>query len=204
MAEAPLTRITLLARIKNADDIEAWGEFAKLYGPVVYGFARKRGLQDADAADVVQDVLRSVARNAERLEYDPTRGTFRGWLYTISRNKIYNFLTANKRRARGVGDATSQERLEAIADPDDDADHQWEVEYQRRLSAKAMDRIKHEFQPNTWRAFWGTAVEGRNATDVGEQLKLSAGAVYVAKSRVLARLRDEVQQLIAESEPLGG
>ena len=203
MAEAPLTRITLLSRIKNADDASAWGEFAKLYGPVVYGFARKRGLQDADAADVVQDVLRSVARNAERMDYDPERGTFRGWLYTVARNKIYNFLTATKRRARGAGDVNSQERLEAIADPDDDADHQWELEYQRRLSAKAMDRIKHEFQPNTWQAFWGTAVEGRSATDVGEQLKLTAGAVYVAKSRVLARLRDEVKQLIAESDVWG-
>jgi RNA polymerase sigma-70 factor (ECF subfamily) len=203
MAEAPLTRITLLARIKNADDVSAWGEFAKLYGPVVYGFARKRGLQDADAADVVQDVLRSVARNAERMDYDPERGTFRGWLYTVARNKIYNFLTATKRRVRGAGDVNSQERLESIADPDDDADHQWELEYQRRLSAKAMDRIKHEFQPNTWQAFWGTAVEGRSATDVGKQLKLSAGAVYVAKSRVLARLRDEVKQLIAESDTWG-
>jgi len=203
MAEAPLTRITLLARIKNPDNVEAWGEFARLYGPVVYGFARKRGLQDADAADVVQDVLRSVARNAERMEYDPEKGTFRGWLYTVARNKIYNFLNASKRRARGVGDVTSQERLEAIADPDDDAERIWELEYQRRLSATAMDRIKHEFQPNTWEAFWGTAVEGRNATEVGEQLKLTAGAVYVAKSRVLARLRNEVQQLIAETDSWG-
>ncbi len=203
MAEAPLTRITLLVRIKNADDVEAWVEFAKLYGPVVYGFARKRGLQDADAADVVQDVLRSVARNADRMDYDPNRGTFRGWLYTVARNKIYNFLTATKRRARGTGDVNSQERLESIADPDDDADHQWEVEYQRTISAKAMDRIRHEFQPNTWQAFWGTAVEGKNATEVGAELNLSAGAVYVAKSRVLARLRVEVQELIAEADALG-
>ena len=203
MAEAPLTRITLLNRIKDAEDVEAWVEFARLYGPVVYGFARKRGLQDADAADVVQDVLRSVARNAERMDYDPERGTFRGWLYTVARNKIYNFLTASKRRARAAGDVNSQERLEAIADPDDDADHQWEVEYQRRLSAKAMDRVKHEFQPNTWSAFWGTAVEGRNATEVGEELKLTAGAVYVAKSRVLARLKLEVQRLIAEADAWG-
>ena len=77
MAEPPLTRVTLLNRLKDGADVDAWREFVHLYGPVVYGFARKRGLQDADAADLMQEVLRSVARNAERMEYDPKRGTFR-------------------------------------------------------------------------------------------------------------------------------
>jgi RNA polymerase sigma factor (sigma-70 family) len=200
MAEAPLTRATLLARLKNADDVESWGEFARLYGPVVYGFARKRGLQDADAADVVQDVLRSVARNAHRMEYDPKKGTFRGWLYTVARNKIFNFLTANKKRAKGVGDESSQERLETIADPDEPGEKLWELEYQRRLSAKALEKVKDEFQPSTWQAFYGTAVEGKGAEEVGKTLKLTPGAVYVAKSRVLARLRDEVQKMMAEAD----
>lgn len=200
MAEAPLTRATLLARIKDSDDSGAWTEFVQLYGPVVYGFARKRGLQDSDAADMVQEVLRSVARNADRMEYDPKRGTFRGWLYTVTRNKIYNFLSSQKRRPRATGDTTSQERLESYADPSNEAEADWELEYQRRLSAKAMDRVKHEFQPATWEAFLGTAVEGRPAVEVGAALKMTSGAVYVAKSRVLARLRDEVQKLMAEAE----
>ena len=200
MAEAPLTRATLLVRLKDSEDAGAWTEFVQLYGPVVYGFARKRGLQDSDAADMVQEVLRSVARNAERMEYDPKRGTFRGWLYTVTRNKIYNFLSSQKRRPRATGDTTSQERLESYADPSNEAEADWELEYQRRLSAKAMDRVKHEFQPATWEAFLGTAVEGRPAQEVGETLKMTSGAVYVAKSRVLARLRDEVQKLMAEAE----
>jgi len=201
MAEAPLTRITLLTRLKNAGDTQAWTEFVHLYGPVVYGFARKRGLQDADAADLMQEVLRSVARNASKMEYDPKRGTFRGWLYTVTRNKIYNFLSSQKNRARGVGDSAAHERLEAIPDRNaEDPDADWDLEYQRRLSAKAMDRVKVEFQSNTWRAFWGTAVEGRPAGEVGVELGMSPGAVYVARSRVLSRLRDEVQRLQAESE----
>lgn len=200
MAEAPITRATLLVRIKNAGDIAAWTEFVNLYGPVVYGFARKRGLQDADAADLVQDVLRSVARNAERMDYDPKRGTFRGWLYTVTRNKIYNFLTANKNRPKAVGDSAAHERLDSLPDKADEHEHEWELEYQRRISARAMDRVKHEFQPATWQAFWGTAVDGRSAQDVGAELKMSPGAVYVAKSRVLARLREEAQQLMAENE----
>src|SRR5205085_2808397 len=157
---------------------------------------RNRGLQDAEAADLMQEVLRSVARNAVKLEYDPARGTFRGWLYTITRNNIYNILTAGNNKAKAVGDSASQERLENTPDRNgDDADREWEIEYQRRLSAQAMDRVKREFQPNTWKAFWGTAVEDRGADEVGKDLKMSVAAVYVAKSRVIARLREEVQVL---------
>lgn len=199
MAEAPLTRATLLARIRDGHDADAWREFLHLYGPVVYGFARNRGLQDADAADLMQEVLRSVARNANKMEYDPKRGTFRGWLYTVTRNKVYNFLNGQRNRPRAAGDSSAQERLDAIPDRDE-AGADWELEYQRQLSAKAMDRVKGEFQKSTWAAFWGTAVEGRTPVAVGAELKMSTGAVYVAKSRVIARLRDEVKKLEAEAE----
>ncbi len=113
MAEPPLTRVTLLTRLKDGRDADAWREFVHLYGPVVYRFARNRGLQDADAADLMQDVMRSVARNAHRMEYDPKKGTFRGWLYTVTRNKIYNFLSSQRNRPRGTGDSDAQERLDA-------------------------------------------------------------------------------------------
>lgn len=199
MAEPPLTRVTLLARIRDGRDTAAWGEFVQLYGPVVYRFARNRGLQDADAADLMQDVLRSVARNAHRMDYDPKRGTFRGWLYTVTRNKIYNFLSAQRNRPRGTGDTDAHERLDATPAREDEnagPDAEWEKEYQRRLSAVAMEKVKDEFQARTWRAFWETAVEGKSAADVGAGLKMTAGAVYVAKSRVLARLRDEVQKMM--------
>lgn len=199
MAEAPLTRATLLARIRDGRDTEAWREFLRLYGPVVYGFARNRGLQDADAADLMQEVLRSVARNANKMEYDPKRGTFRGWLYTVTRNKVYNFLNGQRHRPKASGDSSAQERLDSIPDRDE-AGNDWELEYQRQLSAKAMERVKGEFQKSTWAAFWGTAVDGRTPQEVGAELKMSTGAVYVAKSRVIARLREEVKKLEAEAE----
>lgn len=201
MAEPPLTRVSLLNRLKDGKDTLAWTDFVRLYGPVIYGFARKRGLQDADAADLMQEVMRSVARNVEKLDYDPNRGTFRGWLYTVTRNKIYNFLSAQKNRTRAVGDSANHERLEAIPDPaNNEAEADWDREYQRRMSARAMERVKGEFQVNTWDAFWGTAVEGRPAGEVGAALRMTAGAVYVAKSRVLSRLRDEVHRLQSEAE----
>ena len=201
MAEPPLTRVTLLTRLRDGRDGDAWREFFDLYGPVVYRFARNRGLQDADAADLMQDVLRSVARNAPRMEYDPKRGTFRGWLYTVTRNKINNFLSSQRHRPKAIGDSDAHERLEAVAAREEDGpDAEWEREYQQRLTDRAMDLVKSEFQPATWQAFWGTAVEGKPAGEVGSGLKMSPGAVYVAKSRVLARLRDEVRRMLDEED----
>lgn len=202
LAEPPLTSVTLLTRLKYASDVDAWREFVHLYGPVVNGFARKRGLQDADAADLMQEVLRSVARNIGKLVYDPSLGTFRGWLYTVTRNKFFNFLSAQKNQTRGSGDPSIQARLDDIIARTDDWAEDWEREYQRRLSAKAMDLIRKEFQSNSWKAFWGTAVVGRPAQDIGAELGMTTGAVYVAKSRVLARLREEVKQLQGEADGL--
>jgi RNA polymerase sigma-70 factor (ECF subfamily) len=191
--------VTLLTRIKDGSDAAAWREFVHLYGPVVYGFARKRGLQDADAADLMQEVLRSVARNAGKMEYDPARGTFRGWLFTVTRNKIYNFLNGQRNRPRGSGDPDARARLEAIPDRSDDRDGDWESEYRRRLTDRAMGQVRGEFQVSTWKAFWGTAVDGRPTREVAAELRLTLGSVYIAKSRVLARLREEVQRLQTEA-----
>jgi RNA polymerase sigma factor (sigma-70 family) len=196
MLDAPLTRASLLVRIRDGRDQEAWRQFVQVYAPVVYGFARQRGLQDADAADVMQDVLRSVAGAAARLNYDPTRGSFRGWLYTVARNKIFNFLEAGRHRlGRGSGDSGAREQLEALAGPEWGLAESWDREHERSLAALAMDRVRGEVQGPTWQAFWQTAVEGRSAREAGAALGMTAGAVYVARSRVLSRLRDEVQRL---------
>ncbi|HEX4131971.1 MAG TPA: sigma-70 family RNA polymerase sigma factor [Pirellulales bacterium] len=197
--DSPLTRASLLVQIRDGNNQSAWREFLALYGPVVYGFARRRGLQDADAADVMQDVMRSVSSAIGRLDYDPKQGTFRGWLFTVTRNKVFNFLSARRVRPRGSGDTTTNRLLDMQSD-DHDGDAEWEMEYQRRLAALAMERIKAEFQEKTWRAFWLTAVEGAAVTDVVAELGLSAGAVYVAKSRVLARLKDEVDAMRRQEE----
>ena len=197
--DSPLTRASLLVQLRDGANQGAWQEFVKLYGPIVYGFARKRGLQDADAADLMQDVMRSVSGAIGRLDYDRRQGTFRGWLFTITRNKMFNFLSARRVRPQGSGDTATNRLLETHPDASDGVDD-WEVEYQRRLAALAMEHVKHEFQETTWRAFWLTAVDGRSAADAAAQTGLSAGAVYVAKSRVLARLKDEVETLRRQEE----
>jgi RNA polymerase sigma-70 factor (ECF subfamily) len=192
--DSPLTRASLLVQLRDGANEEAWREFTNLYAPVIYGFARKRGLQDADAADLMQDVLRSISAAISRLDYDRGRGTFRGWLFTVTRNKIYNFLSARRIRPQGTGDSSTNRLLASHPETDDSPDV-WETEYQRRLASLAMDHIKHEFQENTWRAFWLAAVEGVPVADVAQQVGMTAGAIYVAKSRVLARLKEEVEQM---------
>ena len=199
MANDLPTRPSLLVRLRDLKDQAAWREFVDLYCPLVYKFARKRGLQNSDAADLTQIVLQAVSGAIKRLDYDPRKGTFRGWLFTITRNKIFNFFTARKIRPQGSGDTTTNRLLDAQPG-EAGGDDAWELEYQRRLAALAMDRIKSEFQDKTWQAFWLTAVEGQSATDVGRRVGLSPGAIYVAKSRVLARLKDEVETLRQQEE----
>lgn len=192
--DSPLTRASLLVQIRAGSNHAAWQEFVKLYGPVIYGFARKRGLQDADAADLMQDVMRSISAAIGRLEYDRQHGTFRGWLFTITRNKIFNFLSARRIRPQGTGDSATNQILNSHPD-DQDGSAAWEMEYQRRLASLAMEQIKSEFQDNTWKAFWLTSVEGASAAEASKQLGLSPGAIYVAKSRVLARLKAVVETI---------
>jgi RNA polymerase sigma-70 factor (ECF subfamily) len=199
VGDSPPTRASLLVQLRDGANHAAWQEFIKVYGPVVYGFARKRGLQDADAADLMQDVMRSVSVAIGRLDYDRNQGTFRGWLFTITRNKVFNFLSARRIRPQGSGDTTTN-RLLAEHPDENDGSEAWEMEYQRRLAALAMERVKGEFQENTWRAFWLTAVEGLAVPDVSSQVGLSAGAIYVAKSRVLARLKEEVESMRLQEE----
>ena len=194
MSALPVTRASLLVRIQDPSDAQAWRQFFDLYAPVVYGFARKRGLQDADAADLMQDVLRSVVTAAGRLDYDPAKGTFRGWLFSVTRNKIFNFLDKQRRQARGSGDSGAHRRLDELPAREDDQ-AEFDRDYERRRFAWAADRVRDEFHNSTWQAFWMTSVDGLSAKDAGSKLRMSPGAVYVAKSRVIARLREEIETL---------
>ncbi len=194
MADALLTRASLLARLSDPKDREAWRQFVDLYGSLIYGFARRRGLQDADAADLTQEVFLAVARSAGHWQYDPQRGTFRGWLYGITRNKIAKLLERRHSQPVGSGDSNAQQRLAQEPSPGPDQEAVWEQEFQQQLFRVAADRVRDSFAPATWKAFWKTAVEGRNAAEVAAELGMSVGAVYVAKSRVLARLTEQIQE----------
>lgn len=184
------TRPSLLVRIRDFRDELAWGEFSKLYTPLIYRFARSSGLQDADASLVTQDVLVTVARTIHRFEYNPQNGSFRGWLKVVTRSRLSDFLQAQGRHLSGSGDSGT---LAAINEkPDPSQSDLWEREYRRSLFEWAVERIRCDFEPSTWQAFWQTSVDGEGAGVVAEAVGLSIGAVYIARSRVLARLRSEI------------
>jgi RNA polymerase sigma-70 factor (ECF subfamily) len=193
MADFPLTRASLLLRLRDPQDGEAWRQFVDLYAPLVYGYARKQGLQDADAADLSQDVLRAVVGAVGRLEYDQNRGAFRNWLFTIARRKLLNRRAASGSRMRGSGDTVTQRLLEQCPAPGDESE--WETEWQRCLLAWAYEEVRRGVGDVTWQAFWKTAVDGLPGKQAAAELGLSVGAVYLARRRVLGRLKELIQSV---------
>src|SRR5437588_470903 len=131
MNSSPHTRPSLLVRLRDTADHEAWRQLVELYAPLVYRFLRRRNLQDADAADLTQEVLRGVAGAIDRFEYDPGRGSFRGWLFTVARNKLHTFLKQQDCRRRHVEEIEDEHLLQE-PDPHDEAEL-WEQEYRQRL-----------------------------------------------------------------------
>jgi RNA polymerase sigma factor (sigma-70 family) len=194
MAEIPATRASLLIRLRNPQDEAAWTEFVNLYGPLLYGYARKQGLQDADAADMGQEVLIAVAGAIGRLEYDPRCGAFRNWLFTILRRKLMNRRESLAQRNRGSGDTAMHRLLEQCEAPAD-LEAEWEAQWQRRLVAWACDEIRRQVADATWQAFWKTSIEDLPGQQVAAELGLSVAAVYQARSRVLARMRQLIQSV---------
>ena len=198
MHDSFVTRPSLLIRIKDSQDADAWGQFIDIYSPLIYRFGRKKGLQDAAAADLTQDVLRAVSGAIERLNYEPRIGKFRGWLFTVAQNKLRDQISKRKRHPRGSGDTQLRSFLENQPDSEDALSALWDQEYDRCLFEWASDRVRPRFQKKTWDAFWQTSVEGTAARQVAEQLDITVGAVYIAKSRVLADLKTEIEKHIGD------
>ncbi len=195
MSEIPQTRSSLLVRLRDPRDERAWAEFVEIYDPVVYRLARRSGFQDADARELTQEVFVAVAAAIERWEPDPARGKFRTWLFRIARNLTINLLARRRKGPQGTGSTTIHELLSQQAAPAAEDSALVEQEYRRELFRRSVARIRGEFRPATWEAFWRTGVEGEEIAAVGRSLGMSAGAVYIARSRVMARLRETIQEL---------
>jgi RNA polymerase sigma-70 factor (ECF subfamily) len=197
MSEAPSTRASLLVRLRNPQDERAWAEFLAIYAPLVQTLARRSGLQPADSLDLEQEVFHAVAQAIDTYDPDPARGSFRGWLATIARNRLLNGLAARRRQATATGGTSIGQVLASVPDPSPGPDDSvlFETEYRRRVFHWAAERIRDQFQESTWLAFWRTSVEDRAVADVAAELGLTPGAIYVARSRVLSRLRQTVQDL---------
>jgi len=189
------TSRSLLARVQ-ADEPQAWERLVTLYAPLVLHWCRCKGLQDQDAADVFQEVFQAVVAHVASFRRDREGDTFRGWLRRITQNKLRDHFRKRGGEARGVGGSSARDRLAQLPGPQPADDERGREEGEPALFPRALDLNRCEFEERTWAAFWGTAVEGRATKDVAADLAMTPGAVRVAKSRVLHRLRTELGDLL--------
>jgi RNA polymerase sigma-70 factor, ECF subfamily len=180
------TSVSLLEQLRQPGDQASWVRFVRLYYPLIYDWARRAGARPEDAADLVQDVLTVLIRKLPEFEYNPSK-TFRGWLYTVT-------LNAWRRQRRRVPRIPIEVTdLGEVSGEDEPPGRGFEEdEYRRSLVFRALQVMKADFQPATWRACWENVVEGRPAAEVARELGITVNAVYLAKSRVLRRLHQEL------------
>ncbi|MDB5342764.1 MAG: rpoE 7 [Schlesneria sp.] len=194
MPQIPETRASLILRLPTAADAEAWREFVSIYEPFVYRFARRGGLQDADARELVQNVLLAVARAVGRWRPDGNRCRFRTWLFRIARNQLIDLSGRVRQRALASGGTSMLAILNQHPNSDGWADDDVILSHRQDLFRWAVARVQGTVKEATWQAFWMTAVEDRPAEEAAAELGLSVGAIYVARSRVMSRLREEVKK----------
>jgi RNA polymerase sigma-70 factor (ECF subfamily) len=187
---APPTRPSLLVRITDPADRTAWGEFVGVYGPLVYGEVIRRRVPSSDAEDLTQQVFVRLVRALPVFRYRPANGRFRDWLGTVVRNEVTRFWRSNGRRPARPTDPNTLAEL-----TDDTADSEWSDAFQARVLAAAMERCRPRFEPNTWEAFVQVWARNRPPAEVAAELGQTTDWVYVAKSRALKALADEVSNL---------
>lgn len=192
----PETRPSLLLRVRDSSDDDAWAQFVAIYQPVIRSMAIGRGLQPADVDDLVQQVLLAVAGAIERFEPDANRSRFRTWLRTIAHHAIINAIS-RRPRDRAMGGDDPQTLLSQLST--NDQTKSLTIEYRREIFRVAADQIRHEFHPDTWAAFWETVVAGRSVDEVAHAMQKSRGNIYTARSRVMARLKTAVEKIDVES-----
>lgn len=180
------TSISLLERLRQPAAPEAWSRFVELYTPLLYYWARRVALQPHDAADLVQEVFATLVEKLPAFRYDSNR-SFRGWLRTLTLNKW-------RERCRRKS-PTSDGSLDTHVD-DGQAEAFWETEYQQEMVRRALEIMQTDFQAPTWKACWETVVAGRPAAEVAAELGLTVNAVYLARTRVLRRLRQELGEML--------
>jgi RNA polymerase sigma-70 factor (ECF subfamily) len=171
----------------KALDPAAWRRLATVYGPAVYRWARRAGLRGEDAADVTQEVFRVVATYSKRLQHGRPGNTFRGWLWTITRNKVRDFWRAHANHPAAIGGSDSQGMFLLVQNEESGSSSGPPAD---SLLRRATEIIRAEFEEGSWQAFWRVTIDGRSPADVAAELGVSANAVYLARSRILRRFRE--------------
>lgn len=186
----PETRPSLLRLLGSELDQNAWKQFTELYSPVIYRYCRRKGLQEADALEVLQDVLLQVYQYIAAFDYDPDRGRFRAWLQSVTHSRLCRYWKKTAKRKECTGHDQQLEQAQAS--------DEFNTEMVAHVTQLALEQIRNDFQADTWAAFEQTWIEQKSVTDVAQKLGRSVGWVYVAKSRVLKRLTKRITQYIDE------
>jgi RNA polymerase sigma factor (sigma-70 family) len=189
------TPTSLLERLRLRPDAASWRRLVDLYTPLVAAWLRSQGVQPADVDDLTQEVLGTLVRELPQFHHDLRPGAFRRWLRGIAVNRLRSFRRARRPLPAG-GAPALEEALNQLEDPDSDLSRRWDEEHDRQVVRRLLELIEPEFEPATWRAFRMVVLEGKPTREAADALGLSPNAVRIAKSRVLARFREEIDGLI--------
>lgn len=197
--ELPSLSSSLLLRVQTMQP-DAWARLVEVFSPIVYRWARQAGLSSSDSTDVVQDVFIAVARNIPSFERQKQKASFRSWLATITRNRVRDSFRKKQKHPDAFGGTEGLERLNKVQSPTEPSDHDLEqsislASLDRRLPTRVLELVKANCGQQTWNAFWETVVKGDSAADVADRLNMSITSVYQAKSRILRRLRERMEEL---------
>jgi len=198
MYDAPGTRPSLLLRLQGGCDERAWAEFLAIYEPLLLRLMRSRGLQDSDACDTTQQVLLRISEAIERYQPDGADASFRRWMFRVARNVVISFLTQQSKQPTVLASNQIADALDATRN-DSAESCLFDGEYQQQVLAWATEQVRREFRDTTWQAFVETGIHERPIADVARELNMSPGSIYVARSRIIARLRLKVEEF--ETDP---
>ncbi|HUG68012.1 MAG TPA: sigma-70 family RNA polymerase sigma factor [Pirellulaceae bacterium] len=185
------TSPSLIQRAR-AQDPEAWRRLSRLYTPLVYGWARQSGLSASDAADIVQEVFRSVVTNIDRFRHDELKSSFRGWLWTITRNQVRLHFRQLSNRPDVTGGTEHHQQVEQLPDLLEQEAEPSSSDAKKSLVHRALRIVRNDFEEKTWQAFWRLTVDGHSAAEIAAELDMNPRSVRQAKYRILARLRQEL------------
>jgi RNA polymerase sigma-70 factor (ECF subfamily) len=192
------TSLSLLHRLRGRSVQTDWSRFVGLYEPLVRSWLRQKNVGEHDADDLVQNIMAVVLRRIGDFEHNGRPGAFRTWLRTIMLNCLKESWRARKGNPHAIGGSEIFALISELEDPESHLSRQWNAEHDRHVMRQLLAELKDQFEPRTWQAFEGFALQGRSAAEVAGELGITSNAVFIAKSRVLARLRQESEGLLDE------
>jgi RNA polymerase sigma-70 factor (ECF subfamily) len=194
--DQPETRASLIVKLQGQRNERAWAEFVAAYEPFLHRLIQRQGVPERHVADATQQVLAAIAHSVSQWQDDGSPASFRRWAGRVARNVVIKFMTRERRQIGGQGGSDMIEQLNQV--PDEALGNEENRRYEHELIVWAAEQVQDEFRPTSWRAFWATLVEGRSVADVARELKLTPGGVYMARSRIMAKIQFKIRDVLAD------